>query len=74
MMICNDETIGGNERTTPAGIETYARFLQMLEPLRCRLELIFFLQLFERRKIEKPHAFIGVNGRNKAKREAAEAD
>src|SRR3954451_9862461 len=49
----------GDERTAAAGIETDARFLEMLEPLRRRLEIIFFLELLERRVVEKPHPFVG---------------
>jgi len=36
--------------------------LQMVEPLRCRLELVFFPKLFQRRGIEKPHPFVGESG------------
>jgi len=31
----------------------------MLEPPLGRLELVLFLELFQRGRIEKPHAFIG---------------
>ena len=63
-MIGDAESVRGNERAAAAGVEADARFLQMLEPLRCRLELIFFLELLERRIVEQPHAFVG-SGRNR---------
>ncbi len=58
MMIRNYETIRGNERSAPAIIKTDTRFLEVLEPLRRWLELVFVFQLLERRKIEQPHAFV----------------
>ena len=64
VMIGDDETVRGNERAAPAGVETDARFLQMLEPLRRRLELILLFELFERRIVEQPHSFIGECGRS----------
>ena len=76
VMIGNAESVSGNERPAAAGIESDTRFLQMLEPLRRRLELILFLELLERRIVEEPHSFIGSgrncgdkeHGRNKAER------
>ena len=43
VMIRDDEAIGGNEGAASSGVEADARFLQMLEPLRRRLEIILFL-------------------------------
>ncbi len=62
VMIRDHEPSRGDERTAAAGVETDARFLQMLEPLRRRLELILFLELFEGRIVEQPHPFIGRGG------------
>jgi len=59
VMIRDHQSIFGNERPAAAGIETDARFLEMLEPLRRRFEIIFFLQLLERRRVEQPHPLIG---------------
>src|ERR1043166_7412454 len=36
----------------------------MFKPLRGRLELIFTFELFQRRRVEEPHAFIGYCGRS----------
>ncbi len=63
VMIGNHESIRGDERTAAAGVETHARFLQMFEPLRGRLELILLLELLERRLVEEPHALVGKGGR-----------
>ena len=57
------EAVRGDERAAPAGIEADTRFLQMLEPLRRRLELILLFELLERRIVEQPHSFVG-SGRN----------
>jgi len=43
VMISNAESVSGNERSASAGIKSDARFLQMLEPLRGRLELVILL-------------------------------
>ena len=43
VMIRDDETIGRDKRTAAAGVETHARFLEMIEPLLARLEVIFLL-------------------------------
>ena len=58
MMIRDAESGRGNERAAAAGIETNARFLEMFQPLWRRLELIFVLELFERRIVEQPHSLI----------------
>jgi len=58
-MVRDYEAVCRNERPAPAGIETNTRFLQMFEPLRRWLELIFLLYLFERRRTKEPHALIG---------------
>src|SRR6266567_9442915 len=58
VMIRDDKAVRRNERAATAGVETDARFLEMLEPLRCRLETILFLELFERWRVEEPHPFI----------------
>ena len=36
----------------------------MFKPLRGRLELIFIFELFQRWRVEEPHAFIGYCGRS----------
>ena len=43
VMIRDRQTIGGNEGAASAGVEAHARFLQMLEPLRRRIEMILLL-------------------------------
>ena len=63
VMIGNHESIRGDKRTAAAGVEAHARFLQMFEPLRSRLELILLLELLERRIVEEPHALVGEGGR-----------
>ena len=68
MVVCDDESIRRNERAAAAGIETDTGLLQMLKPLRCRLELIFFFELVQRRRIEKPHPFVGKSGCSEAGR------
>jgi hypothetical protein len=65
-MVRDYQAIRRNERAASARIKTDARFLEMLEPLRRRLELIFFLDLFKRGIVEEPHAFIGEGGGAKA--------
>src|SRR5437763_13625658 len=62
VMICDHQSIGRNKRTAAAGIKSDAGFLQMFKPLRCRLELMFVLELFQWRRIEKPHSFISKRG------------
>jgi hypothetical protein len=57
-MIRDYKAARGNERTAPARIETDARFLQMIEPLWGRLELIFLLELLEGRVVEEPHSLV----------------
>jgi len=52
VMIGNAESVSGNERPASTGIESHARFLQMLEPLRRGLELILLLELLEWRIVE----------------------
>src|SRR5919201_1099835 len=47
-----------------AGVETDTRLLQMLEPLRRRLELIVLLQPLERWIVKQPHPFIGEQRRS----------
>ena len=42
----------------------------MIEPLLGRREVILFLQLFERRIVEGPHALVGA-GRNAGQKRAA---
>ena len=66
VMIGDAEPVCGNERPAAAGIEANAGLLEMVKPLRCRLELIFFFELFQRRRIEKPHPFVGSGGCDKA--------
>jgi len=66
MVIRDRESICRYERVAATGVEANAGLLQMLKPLRCRLELIFFLQLFQRRRIKKPHSFIGKSGCSEA--------
>src|SRR2546430_28846 len=63
MMVCDDEAVRRDERAASARVEADARFLQMLEPLRRRLEMIFVLELLERRIGEQPHAFVRERGR-----------
>ena len=60
MMIGNAKAIRGDERATAAGIETDARLLKMLEPLRRRLEMIFGFKLLERWIVEQPHSFVST--------------
>jgi len=43
---CDDEAVRRNEGSAPARVEADAGFLEMLNPLRRRLELMFFLELF----------------------------
>ena len=59
MMVRDYEPVCRNERAAAAGVESDAGLLQMLKPLRRRLELIFLLELFQWRRIEKPHPFVG---------------
>ena len=59
VMIRDHQSILGNERSAAAGIEADARFLQVLEPLRRWLEIVFFFELLERRRIKEPHPLIG---------------
>ena len=59
VMVCDDEAVQRNEGSAPAGVEADACLLEMFKPLRRRLELIFFFELFQRRSVERPHAFIG---------------
>src|SRR5436309_2848978 len=54
MVIRDHESICGNERATAAGVESDTGLLQMLKPLRCRFELIFFLRCFRRRGVKSP--------------------
>lgn len=58
MVIGDDEFGCRNERAASAGLGADARLLQMLEPLRRRLELIFLFEFLERRIVEQPHAFV----------------
>jgi hypothetical protein len=60
VMIRDDKAVARDERAAPAVIEADARFLKVIEPLRRGIELIFLLELFCRRIIEKPHPFIGA--------------
>ena len=46
VMVRDHESIRRNERAAPAGVKPDAGLLEMLKPLRCRFELIFFFQLF----------------------------
>ena len=57
-MIGDDQTVGGYKRTAPAGTESNARFLQMIEPLLARLEIIFFFELLCWRRGVEPHSLI----------------
>lgn len=57
-MIGDAKAVRGNERAAPAGIESDARFLEMLEPLRRRFEVVFLFELLERRSGEEPHSLI----------------
>jgi hypothetical protein len=59
VVVCDHEPIFRNERTAPAGVEADAGFLEMFKPLWRRLELVFFLELLQRRRVEQPHALIG---------------
>ena len=63
VMVRDNEAVRGHERSAAARIKTNARFLEMLEPLRSRFELIFLFELFEGRIVEEPHPFIGAGGR-----------
>src|SRR2546430_11934706 len=58
VMFRDAKSVCENERAAPAGIEANTRFLQVLEPLRSRLEIIFLLELLERRIVEQPHSLI----------------
>jgi hypothetical protein len=62
VMVRDHEAVGGNKRPASAGVETDARFLEMLEPLRRRLELILFFELLERGIGEEPHSLIRESG------------
>jgi hypothetical protein len=46
VMVRDDEAVRRNEGPAPARVEANAGFLEMFEPLRRRLELIFFSKLF----------------------------
>ena len=59
MVICYHKTIRRHERAAASGVEANTRFLQMLQPVLRRLELILLFELLERWRIEKPHSFIG---------------
>src|SRR5207237_3233012 len=58
MMVGNDQPVCGNKGAAPSGIEANARFLEVFEPLRRGFELIFLLELFQRRIVEQPHSLI----------------
>src|SRR5207253_559758 len=58
VMIGDDQTVGGYKRTAPAGTEPNARFLQMVEPLLARLEIIFLFELLCWRRGVEPHSLI----------------
>jgi hypothetical protein len=58
MVIGDYESVGGNKGAAATRIETDTGSLQMFEPLRGWLELILFLKLFQRRRIERPHSFV----------------
>jgi hypothetical protein len=58
VVVCNAQSVRRNERAAAAGIKAHARFLEMIEPLRRRLELILLFKLFQWRIVEQPHALI----------------
>ena len=62
MVICNNKTVRRYERAAASGVEADTGFLQVLEPLGCRLEMVFFFELLERWRIEKPHSFVRRGG------------
>src|SRR4051794_33200113 len=66
-MFRDDQAVRRNERSTAARVEANTGLLEMFKPLRRRLELIFFFELFQRRRIEEPHAFIGERQRGYCK-------
>ncbi len=45
VVIGQDEPIGRDERSRAAAIEADGRFLNLLKPILCRLEVIFGFQL-----------------------------
>ena len=73
VMIRERESVCGNKRTAAPGVEAHTRFLQMLEPLRRRLEPIFFFQLLQWRTVKQPHALIPARREDDDKR-AGESD
>ena len=60
VMVGDDEALRGDERAGAAAVEADGRFLDVLEPRVGHVEAVFFLELFARRIIEQPHAFIRV--------------
>ena len=59
MVVRDHESVRRNKRAAPAGVEANAGLLQMIKPLPRRFELIFLFELLQRRRIKKPHPFIG---------------
>src|SRR5260370_35262913 len=57
-MVGVEQSVRRNERAAAAGVEAHARFLEMVEPLLARLEIIFFFELLCWRRGIEPHSLI----------------
>jgi len=73
MMIGDGQAVGGYKRTAAARTESHARFLEMIEPLLGRLEVVFFLQLFRGRRVVEPHSLIAERAITQAGEQDAKA-
>jgi hypothetical protein len=58
MMIGDDQTVRGHKRAAASTVKANAALLNMLQPVCVWREVIFFLQLLQRRRVEQPKAFI----------------
>ena len=58
VMIRYHQAVLGDKGTGAAAVETHGRFLDVVEPRFGHVEAVFFLELFARRVVEQPHAFV----------------
>ena len=59
VMVRQDETVGGHERSGPAIVEPHARQAEMIEPLWRDRKPVFLLNGCNGWVVERPHAFFG---------------
>jgi hypothetical protein len=72
VVIGKQQTVGADEGTRAAIIQSHARQAYVIQPLLRRREVVFLLELLDGRIVESPHALVGA--RNTGHQSAAKGN